>query len=220
MPVPKPDTRTDASPDARSAPRADDRSRRFDGTRPNEGATQASAVPDPTCDEAPATPADLFVAHRARVYRWAFALCGRHDEAIDAVQETFLRLLRGRVGFPGDPQARAWLRRTTTSTVIDRWRANSSRTALERDRVARGSPTSPSAAVERNELHDLLRAALSELSEHQRLVIVCRVYDHMTFNEIAEELNLAVPTAKTHYLRALERVRARLGPRLEEFTHD
>ena len=42
----------------------------------------------------PTDVAALFETHRARVYRWARAMCGRHDDALDVVQEVFLRMLK------------------------------------------------------------------------------------------------------------------------------
>ncbi|GAF95160.1 unnamed protein product, partial [marine sediment metagenome] len=51
------------------------------------------------------------------------------------------------------------------------------------------------------------------LSDVQRSVIVAKVYDDMTFAQVAEELGLAVSTVKTHYLRAVGTVRDRLKRR-------
>ena len=45
-----------------------------------------------------------------------------------------------------------------------------------------------------------------------------KCYDQMTFQQIADELGIAVPTAKTHYLRALSAVRERV--RMADPTSD
>jgi len=55
--------------------------------------------------------------------------------------------------------------------------------------------------------------ALSDLTEMQRSVLVAKVYDEMTFAEIANEWGAAVSTVKTHFVRALQSVRLRLHPR-------
>jgi len=60
--------------------------------------------------------------------------------------------------------------------------------------------------------HDVT-AGLAKLSDLQRSVLVAKVYDEMTFAEIAAELDVAVSTAKTHYLRAVRTIRDRLQSR-------
>jgi DNA-directed RNA polymerase specialized sigma24 family protein len=55
---------------------------------------------------------------------------------------------------------------------------------------------------------------VAALSEQQRLVLLGKCVDGMTFSQVAAGLSIAVPTAKTHYLRALEAVRRRLAARI------
>ena len=148
-----------------------------------------------------------FEAHRARVYRWAYAMCGRHEDALDVVQEVFLRMLRRPPELPSVAAAVGWLRQVTSRAVIDRWRADSSRDAARRERVLRAAAEE---SADSRELAERLRATIETLSQQQRLVLMAKTYDRMTFQQIADELGIAVPTAKTHYLRALSAVRARL----------
>jgi RNA polymerase sigma-70 factor (ECF subfamily) len=150
----------------------------------------------------------VFEAHRARVYRWAYALCRRHDQALDIVQDVFLSLVRAAPTFDGESALRAWLRRSTTNTAIDRWRRTRRRRERSVDPPAVGTFDVP---VEENEENERIRAAIVELTEPQRFALLCKICDEMTFREIASELYVAIPTAKTHYVRALEAVRRRLG---------
>ena len=64
---------------------------------------------------------------------------------------------------------------------------------------------------------DSLRAdivlALDGLSSGQRGVLIAKIYDDLTFREIATEMELALSTVKTHYLRAIRALRDRLEPR-------
>jgi RNA polymerase sigma-70 factor (ECF subfamily) len=156
--------------------------------------------------------AACFNAHRARVYRWAYALCGRHEDARDVVQEVFLRMLKRPPELPAAAAAVSWLRQVTSRVVIDRWRAESSRQTARREYVV---PATSEQAVETYELVERVRAALQTLSEQQRLVVMAKTYDGMTFRQIADELGIAVPTVKTHYVRALSAVRVRLNIAVE-----
>jgi len=152
--------------------------------------------------------AEQFVLHRARVYRWAFAMCGRHADALDAVQEVFLRMLRNPPDTPNEKSALAWLRRVTSRVVIDRWRGESSRAALRESFTPHENADD---ALETREQEQRLRLAIRGLSQQQRLVLTAKMYDRLTFQEIAEQHGMAVSTAKTHYLRALNMVRTRLN---------
>jgi RNA polymerase sigma-70 factor (ECF subfamily) len=153
-----------------------------------------------------------FRAQRARVYRWAYAMCGRHDDAADVVQEVFLRMFRKPPQSPSKPVVIAWLRRVTARVVIDRWRSETARTTLEN--AIRPSVVSDETA-ETCERARRVRAALASLSERQRLVVMAKCYDQMTFQQIADELGIATTTAKTHYLRGLAAVRNQLQADME-----
>ena len=148
-----------------------------------------------------------FEEHRGRVYRWAYALCGRHEDALDAVQEVFLRMLKNPPQPAGPFALIGWLRRATSSVVIDRWRRFAHRTATPDEQLAdEHAPETP----ESRETAEQLRRAIQSLSEQQRQVLLAKVYDRMSFSQIAEELGISPSTAKTHYLRALNMARAYL----------
>ena len=155
------------------------------------------------------TPTDTFERHAHDIYAWAFRLLGRHHDALDVVQDVFIRWdAQCRTDPPDQP--RGWLRRVTLNRAIDSFR--------RRDR----EPT-PSAdaeplvlhradAAEQQALREDVAAALDGLTEAQRSVLIAKVYDGLTFAAIADEAGLAVSTVKTHYLRALRAVRDRLAP--------
>lgn len=154
----------------------------------------------------PADIAACFEAHRARVYRWAYGLCRRHDDAADVVQDTFARLMEARPALPNQAATVAWLRRVAERIVVDRWRR-----AATRPRIAEREHAGIDAESADEETRRAVRDALQGLSPQQRLVILAKFYDEMTFEQTATELEISVPTAKTHYLRALAALRDRLA---------
>ena len=153
----------------------------------------------------------VFERYRRDVYGWAYRLLGRHHDAQDAAQDVFLRwLAQSRRAVPENP--RGWLRRVTLNRAIDLLR---SRRREEPPSVSTLGASAPSGAdeIEKQELRTAIAAALDRLTESQRGVLVAKVYDGLTFAQIAAELGLAVPTVKTHYLRALSTVRDSLARR-------
>ncbi|RMF83403.1 MAG: sigma-70 family RNA polymerase sigma factor [Planctomycetota bacterium] len=155
-----------------------------------------------------------FEEHRARVYRWAFAMCRRHDDALDVVQEVFMRLLRRPPQNASPEQIRAWLRRTTRSVVVDRWRRVRKRPKENADLALVDEAFTAKRAPDARETDAEIREALAALSEQQQLVVLAKVCDEMTFRAIAAELGIAESTAKTHYLRGLRALRDRLSASL------
>ena len=150
-----------------------------------------------------------FEAYRNEVYGWAYRLLGRHHDALDVAQEVFLKWVdQCRDTPPRSP--RAWLRQVTIHQAIDYRRANASRRARETS-----SPPSTvqvvDSIVSREELRREIAEAMATLSQMQRCVLVAKVHDGLTFARIASELEIAVPTVKTHYLRAVVALRDRLG---------
>jgi RNA polymerase sigma-70 factor, ECF subfamily len=153
----------------------------------------------------------VFQRYRAEVYGWAYRLLGRHHDAQDTAQDVFLRwLAQTHRGTPENP--RGWLRQVTVNRALDLVRARRPTAALDGESGPRASAVGLDAA-ERQELRSDVTAALADLTDAQRGVLIAKVYDGLTFGAIAAELGLAVPTVKTHYLRALAAVRDRLARR-------
>ncbi len=150
-----------------------------------------------------------FESYRNEVYTWAYRLLGRHHDALDVAQDVFLRWVDQCASAP-PRNPRAWLRRVTIHRAIDFRRSDASRRTRERR-----LPASPvhvdESKVARDELRNDIANAMEALSEMQQSVLFAKVYDGLTFARIAAELEIAVPTAKTHYLRALCALRDRLG---------
>jgi len=156
----------------------------------------------------PSDAAREFEPFRDDVYRWAYRLLGRHHDALDVAQDVLVRWVRQRrEDVPAQP--RAWLRRVTTNRAIDVVRARRERPAADQAERHAG-PFGGRSVPEAAELRDAVTDALTRLSEMQRTVLIAKVFDGQTFAQIAAEHALAVPTIKTHYLRAVRAVRDRL----------
>ena len=159
-----------------------------------------------------------FEQYTADVYGWAYRLLGRHHDALDVVQDVFLRWDE-QCSRETPSRARGWLRRVTLNRAVDMHRERAKtgvplvEAAAREDEVSARSETS-----DRDTLRQDIAAGLDRLTDPQRSVLVAKVYDELTFAEIAAESGLAVSTVKTHYLRAVRAMRDRLQPRWSEET--
>lgn len=179
-----------------------------------------------------------FDAHREEVYGWAYRLLRNHHDALDVTQEVFIKWWRAQLknALPENPIG--WLRRVTVNQAIDAARAaarprrgphpfqgswtdedgaphpdaHPSPTLRERGTPTAATDRSPSGEIELRELADAVADAMATLSDQQRAVLFAKVYDGCTFAQIAEQMQVSVPTVKTHYLRAIRAI----GPKLIE----
>ena len=148
-------------------------------------------------------------------YTLAYRLTGHEDDALDVVQETYLRAWRGLRRFRGDAQFTTWLYRITAncaaSLLVKRARTRTDPLAddalvadprLEHDPEARADNAADRAQV---------AAALSMLPVKLRQVIVLRdIYD-LPHGAIATELEISEAAAKVRLHRARRRLRDLLG---------
>ncbi len=154
-----------------------------------------------------------FEQYTADVYGWAYRLLGRHHDALDVVQDVFLRW-DAQCAREAPQRPRGWLRRVTVNRAIDLRRGRKGEAPVElTERSVVETARESESKVDRELLREDITAALDRLSDVQRGVLVAKVYDDMKFREIAEELGLALSTVKTHYLRAVRAVRDQLQRR-------
>lgn len=143
---------------------------------------------------------------RARIYRWAFRILRNHEDALDATQNVLVRALATGI----DAQRpMAWLRRVTVNHCIDLVRGRRPAGGAVEELAGAAGTAETAASHERRRR---IAEALAALTPHQRAVLVAKAVDQETFQQIADSLGMAPSTAKTHYLRALQHMRDRLGP--------
>ena len=138
------------------------------------------------------------------LFRYCHRLTGDPDLADDVAQEAFVRLYEHRV--EGEEHGiRAWLFRTATHLVRDRYRvAENRRRLLEANPVRPGGLEPPDRPVERAEDVTRVRAALEGLSERDREMLLAR-YEGFSYREIAEAFDVAPGSVGTLLARAERR---------------
>lgn len=145
-------------------------------------------------------------------------------------QETFLRLVRAKDGYRATAQFKTWLFQIAVNLCRDRARRMKHRSHLSlstplsaagaghgevQDLVA--DPSLPvDRSIEASELEAVVKGAVGSLPEDERLVVVLKEYQGMTYPEIAGIMDRPVGTLKFLHHRACERLRAALTPYLGE----
>ncbi|HSN75682.1 MAG TPA: RNA polymerase sigma factor [Anaerolineae bacterium] len=144
-----------------------------------------------------------------RLYRYLLARTGDADTAADLSIELFVRMIQHIGGFRLDRRRPAasfsgWLYRIAANLLTDHYRSRSrSPVALSDELPAPGRATDPQRLAEQHEVAADLSAALSQLSEEQRLVIIGKFAEEMSNAEIAAWLGKSEGAVKSLQHRAL-----------------
>lgn len=150
--------------------------------------------------------AALIDEHSGSVYRLARSIVGDPGLADDVTQETFIKVWKHLAEFRGDGSIRGWVLRIAHREAI---------AALRRRRESATDPdhfrdhladVSVSRMVEGRLAYQEFLATLDSLDELSRAVLVLREVEGMPYDEIAETLDVPVPTVKTRLLRARRRM--------------
>lgn len=155
--------------------------------------TGVQATPDETLVElarAGDRPAEeaLFARHFEVAYRVAHRLLGHEQDALDAVQEGFIKVLGGLKNFDGRSGFRTWLLKIVTNTALDAGRRRQRNplvrlSEVELDRA--GAAEDPAGGLHRGDLRRAIDAALERLSPAKRTTFVLFAEAGLTYEEIA-----------------------------------
>ena len=147
------------------------------------------------------------------VYRYCRRMSGDEDAAQDAAQEAFVRLLERPV--EGDVNGiRSWLFKVARHVLRDRVRMADNRERIlaenpHRNPAQPSEEDAPDEELERSEDRQRVRAALDELSERDRSLLLLRE-EGFSYKELASELGIAAGSVGTLLARARRRLEASL----------
>ena len=148
-------------------------------------------------------------AHGERLFRLAFRILGDAHAAEDAVQEAFARACARGAQIHNRDRIDAWL-----SKVVVNESLRVLRHGKMRRRVLPGcaqAAQDPDPLHDQSELRDLVIAALVELPETTRVVVVLRVMEQMSGNEVAALLGSSAASVSRHLYRGMEQLREGLA---------
>jgi len=159
--------------------------------------------------------AHLYDAHAPALFAFALDLTRSEADTADILQEIFCRLAARPELLRGVRDERAFLLRMVYTRVVDasRRRAVRQRFADEADPAALFAPAAdPDEAAFR----ESLARALAELPADQRAVVHLKLWQGLTFDEIATALAIPPNTAASRYRYGLDKLRTLLRPLYEE----
>ncbi|MEU6641493.1 RNA polymerase sigma factor SigM [Saccharomonospora sp. NPDC046836] len=172
------------------------------------------------------TDADLIAAHTAgdphafnelvrrhRDRMWAVALRTVRDpeEAADALQDAFISAFRAAANFRAESQVTTWLHRIVVNACLDRVRRRQARPTVPLPEQGHNEPAVPRDSMAERETRLVIKAALDQLPEEQRVPIVLVDVEGYSVAETAKMLNIAEGTVKSRCARGRGKLAKLLG---------
>ena len=159
----------------------------------------------------------LYDEHADTLFASALTLLRGEAEACDVVQDVFRKLVERPSLLAGVVDLRGFLLRTTYHQVIDHIRRRDSRRRTL-DAFQEGCCELFESHPEADEqaFREALSAALDQLPQDQRVIVHLKLWEGMTFERIADVLQLPVNTAASRYRYGLDKLRTQLRPLYDE----
>jgi RNA polymerase sigma-70 factor (ECF subfamily) len=155
-------------------------------------------------------------------------LVGSPDEAEDLAQEVFLRVYRTRKKYTPKAKFSTWLFTIANNLALNALRDRKRRPVLPLDihesgplgprsteTSAPGRDVPPAHNLQQKELADVIRRALDDLNERQRVAIVLNKFEDMNYADIADVMGLTTKAVKS----LLSRARAKLREALQGYIY-
>ncbi len=157
-------------------------------------------------------------AYQQKVFALAYAFFRDKEDALDLVQETFLRVFQKIDSYQEGRSFEAWLLQVTRNLCIDRYRKDRIRRREQEASVpvdelpvaAEGAEE----AIHASDFKDVLTRCVDRLSERQRQIFILRHYNQLKNEEIARSLGISLGTVKSLHFKALQNLRALMEPYL------
>lgn len=169
---------------------------------------------------------DLIARYEQPVYSMVYRLLGNQPDACDVVQEVFLKVFRGVGSFREQSSLRTWIYRIAVNEAYNhrRWFARHCRweVPIETDEGAEHSNAlesapdpgrSPFDLTLDSENRTLIERALARINPIFRTAVVLRDIQNLSYEEIAEILQVSLGTVKSRILRGREALRRELTQR-------
>ena len=166
----------------------------------------------------------LIERHQTLVLGTVARMLGSNSDVEDIAQQVFIRVWKSASRYVPTAKFTTWLLKITRNLVFNELRRAKRRSHAPLQPDPSGDEIQlkdegnqpPDASLLEVELQEAIEKAISELPETQRLALVLRRYEELSYEQIAEVLDLSVAAVKSVLFRARTELRARLANYLEE----
>lgn len=170
---------------------------------------------------------ELVRRYQRQVANLIYVRLGNREDVEDIAQEAFIKVYQSLSQYDFEGSFFSWLYKITMNLCVDEIRKRKVRKYLsldfitednlEKSRKSKEHHT-PSDEALREEKTEIIRGAINRLSKEYREAIILREYQDMTYNEIADTLQISLEAVKTRIFRARAELKKTLSNYFEERT--
>jgi RNA polymerase sigma-70 factor (ECF subfamily) len=165
----------------------------------------------------------LVERHQALVAGTAGRMLGSNSDVEDIAQQVFIRVWKSAGRYRPQAKFTTWLLKITRNLVFNELRRTKRRAQMplqtepQAEEIALPDETTPApdASLLEDELQRAIENAITQLPDAQRMALILRRYEDLSYEDIAEVLDLSVPAVKSLLFRARTELRARLSKYLD-----
>jgi len=150
---------------------------------------------------------ELVRKYQKQLYAMLFRMLSNHEDASDILQKAFIKAFTGLDRFEFRSSFRTWLYQIAINLAKNVYRDRSRVERVSLDDVVLGRDPRIVEKLIHKENRQLLRRALANLPDKQRITLILRVQEGRKFDEIAELMNCSTGTAKTNYHFAVKKMK-------------
>ena len=173
----------------------------------------------------------LFERYHRRAYGLAYGVLRHQDDALDVVQDAFIKAHKHLDKFEGNSSFYTWLYRIVMNLAIDHLRKHRRVAPVELDEQHLAAATddsllpkllggNPGRALMDKEIRARIDAALEELSENHRAVLIMRELEGLSYEEMAQAMNCSKGTIMSRLFHARKNMQRRLADLVGEEVDD
>ncbi len=151
---------------------------------------------------------EIFDKYHKKVYRIAYGVVRQREEALDIVQEVFIKLFHSIKNFKGKSHFYTYLYRMVMNTAIDHARKTGKQTISSLDQEGSFQPSDdlekgPERILLQKELEERVKLAMDKLPAEQRAALIFRDVEGLSYQEMAEAMGCSIGTvmSRLHYGR-------------------
>lgn len=151
---------------------------------------------------------EIFDKYHKKVYRIAYGVVRHREEALDIVQEVFIKLFRSIKNFKGRSQFYTYLYRMVMNTSIDHARKAGKQFVSSLDQEGSFEPRDeaekgPERILLQKELEEKVKLAMDKLPAEQKAALIFRDVEGLSYQEMAEAMGCSIGTvmSRLHYGR-------------------
>lgn len=151
---------------------------------------------------------EIVKRHQKGLLRMCLRFVKDLDTAEDVVQESFIKAYEKLHSFEGRASFKSWLFQIAVNSARNRIR-DSRRNMIDIENVQLAVGAEAESGLVHNSIAEILQEEVGRLPDRQRTALVLRIYEDLSFKEIAEIMECPYDTAKANYRHALMRLRER-----------